>query len=247
MHRKTWIFILLVSALTLSGCGWWKDFRTRNKPVPNVPEVLYQSGVEAYQEGRYKRAIEHFTRLKEQHPLHPLALMAELGIADAHFSDENYAEADLAYTDFLNLHPTHESIPYTMYQIGICHYNQMQSIDRDQTETARTAKDFERLIAKYPKSRFALIAEKKLQECRQRLAEHEFFIGEFYFKRGKYEAAQMRFQFLAKNYPGVGLDYKTSVYLAETKKRLEEEKARLAKGGAKKKEVTDEYRSIGVW
>jgi outer membrane protein assembly factor BamD len=247
MRRKTCILIILAMVLTLSGCGWWKDLRTRNKPVRNVPEVLYQSGVEAYQEGRYTRAIEHFTRVKEQHPLHPLALMAELGIADAHFSDANYGEADLAYTDFLNLHPTHESIPYVMYQIGICHYNQIQTIDRDQTETVRTAKDFERLIAKFPKSKFALMAEKKLQECRQRMAEHEFYIGEFYFKRGNYEAALKRFQFLAKNYPAVGLDYKTGIYLAETKKRAEEEKAMLAKGGTKKKDLTAEYRAIGIW
>ena len=247
MRKKTWPIIILALALTLSGCAWWKDFRSRGKPVRNVPEVLYQNGVEAYQEGRYKRAIEHFTRVKELHPLHPLALLSEIGIADAHFSDENYAEADLAYTDFLNLHPTHENIPYVMYQIGMCHYNQMHSIDRDQTETVRTAKDFERLIAKYPNSKFALMAEKKLLECRQRMAEHEFYIGEFYFKRDKYEAALKRFEFLAKNYPAVGLDYKTNVYLTETRKRLAEEKAKLARGEEKKKELSPEYRGIGIW
>lgn len=233
-HKKTYCLVILIIALSLSGCGWWKDLWTKNKRVQNVPEILYQSGVEAFQEGRYKRAVEHFTRVKEQFPLHQLALMAEIGIADAHFSDKQYAEADLAYTDYLNLHPTNENIPYVMYQIGMCHYNQMQTIDRDQTETIRTAKDFERLIARFPTSKFALMAEKKLLECRQRLAQHEFYVGEFYFKRGHYKAALKRFEYVASNYPALGLDYQTSRYLAESQKRLFQEEVQKAKEEAQK-------------
>ncbi len=235
MRKKNYLLILLVITLTLSGCGWWKDYFSRNKRIGNTPEVMYQAGIEAFKDGRYKRAIEHFTRVKELFPLHALALMAEMGIADAHFSDGQYAEADLAYTDFLNLHPTNENIPYVMYQIGICHYNQMQGIDRDQTETIRTAKDFERLMARFPTSKFAIMAEKKLRECRQRLAESEFYVGEFYFKREKYKAALARFEYLAKTYPTLGFDYQTNIYLAETKKRLAEEEAKKAKGELKKR------------
>ena len=248
MNRYFRIIPILVLVLSLSGCGWWKDFMKKDKPVRNVPEILYQSGVEFYQNGRYKKAIESFTKVKEQYPLNPLALLAEIGIADTHFSDGNYAEADLAYTDFLNLHPTNENIPYVMYQIGMCHYSQIYGIDRDQTETARTAKDFERLIAKFPKSRFAVMAEQKLRECRQRLAEHEFYIGEFYFKQEKYEAALKRFELLAKDYPSVGLDYKTNVYIAETKKRIATEKVKIAKGEMKKRNIARPLnRATGSW
>jgi outer membrane protein assembly factor BamD len=233
--------------LSLSGCGWWKDYFSRNKRIGNTPEIQYQTGIAAYQEGRYKRAIEHFTKVKEQFPLDPLALMAELGIGDAHFSDGQYGEAELAYTDFLNLHPTNENIPYVMYQIGICHFNQSLSVDRDQTETVRTAKDFERLIARYPTSKFAFMAEKKLLECRQKLAENEFLIGEFYFKRGKYKAALGRFEFLAKNYPSLGFDYQANQYIAETKKRLAEENVKRAKGLLKERKEDPQNRATGSW
>jgi len=247
MSRKTGLLIMLVLVLSLSGCGWWKDYTTRNKRIGNSPETIYPVGIAAYQEGRYKRAIEHFTRVKEQFPLHPLALMAEMGIADAHFSDGQYAEADLAYTDFLNLHPTNENIPYVMYQIGMCHYNQMLSTDRDQSDTVRTAKDFERLIARFPASKFALLAEQKLRDCRQRLAKSEFSIAEFYFKREKYKAALLRFELLAKNYPGLGYDYQTNRYLEETKKRYAVEEGKRARGELKKKKEDPQNRATGSW
>ncbi|MCX7635379.1 MAG: outer membrane protein assembly factor BamD, partial [Syntrophales bacterium] len=223
--------------LSLGGCAWWKDLWDK-KRVGGTAEAIYQAGVSAYQEGRYKRAVEHFSRVKEQFPLHPLALMAEIGIADAHYSNEEYAEAELAYTDFINLHPTNEHVPYAIYQLGMCHYNQMQSIDRDQTETHRAAKEFERLITRYPSSKFAFMAEKKLRECRQRLAESEFYVGEFYFKQGKYKAALKRFEYLAKTYPNVGLEYKTGVYLKATRERLARQEAQEAEKEKAKKEKT---------
>ena len=238
MNRKAYILTALIVIVSLlTGCGWWKDLTAKNKRAANQPEAIYQLGVTAFNEGRYKKAVENFTRLKEQFPLHALALMAEMGIADAHFSDSQYAEAELAYTDFMNLHPTNENIPYVMYQIGQCHFNQMHSSDRDQSETVRTAKDFERLIARFPTSKFAFMAEKKLLECRQRLAANEFLVAEFYFKQGKYKAAANRFEFLKKNYANLGFDYQAGIYLTESKKRIADEAARMAKGEKIKKET----------
>ncbi|MCX7816241.1 MAG: outer membrane protein assembly factor BamD [Syntrophales bacterium] len=215
--------------LTFTGCAWWKDLWGRRKMARGTPEALYAAGVEAYKDGRYKRAIEHFTRLKEQFPIHHLAIMAEIGIGDAYFSEGNYAEAELAYTDFLNLHPTNEHVPYVIYQLGMCHYKQMMSIDRDQTSTIRAVKEFEKLITRYPQSKFAPLAEQKLQECRRRLAEHEFYVGEFYFKQKKYRAAIKRFEYIEKNYPNLGLDYKTKTYLKEARERLAKEEAKTDK------------------
>jgi len=229
MRRQALLTFLLILTVSISGCAWWKDYWSRKQMAKGTPEALYNAGVAAYQDGRYKRAVEYFTRLKEENPLHPMALQAEIGIGDAHYSDEAYAEAELAYTDFINLHPTNENNPYVHYQLGMCHYKQTSTIDRDQAATVKAAREFERLIARYPNSKFAFMAEQKLRECRQKLAEREFYVGEFYFKQGKYTAALKRFQTLAKNYPNLGLDYKVKVYLAETQKRIDKEKAQKEK------------------
>ena len=208
--------IMLAVSFVLFGCAWWKQ-----SSLPGAsPERLYQRGYEDYQKGRYKKSIESFQRLKEEYPLSKLAILAEMGIADAYFSDGEYGEAEAVYSDFINLHPTNENLPYALYQLGMCHYKQIPSIDRDQTETQKARKEFEALLTRFPSSKFAFLAEKMLRECKQKLAEHEFYVGKFYFKQKRYTAALKRFEGIAAQYQNVGLDYKVNYFIEETKRRL---------------------------
>ena len=229
--------IILVFLLTsLTGCAWWDSLWGKEPRVRQTPEGLYQRGFEYYKKGDYKKAIETFSRVRDEYPLNPVALMAELGIADSYFENEQYVDAEVAYNSFVELHPTNPNVPYAMFQLGMCHYHQMQTIDRDQTETLKARKEFERLMARFPRSKFAIMAEKNLREVKQRLAEHEFYVGEFYYRTKKYEAALKRFEGIQRDYANLGLDYKTSRFIEETKQRLKEEQDKKAKGAQKASE-----------
>lgn len=225
--------VLLVFIASMSGCAWWDSIWGKEPRVRPTPEGLYQRGFEQYKKGDYKKAIEIFTRVRDEYPLNPVALMAELGIADSYFENEQYVDAEVAYNSFVELHPTNPNVPYAMFQLGMCHYHQMQTIDRDQTETQKARKEFERLIARFPQSKFAIMAEKNLREVKQRLAEHEFYVGEFYYRTKKYEAALKRFELIRRDYAGLGLDYKTNRFIEETKLRMREEQDRKTKEAQK--------------
>lgn len=241
--------VILLLVLNISACGWWKDMTDWWRPsdmARATPEGLYKRGAELYQEGRYKKAIESFQRVRELFPLHNLVVSAEIGIADAYFSNENYVEAELAYRDFINLRPTNENLPYAMLQLGRCHYNQMNAIDQDQTETIKALREFEKLVTRYPGSKFSVLAEGYILECRKRLAEKEFYVGHFYFKQGKYRAALGRFETIAREYPGIGLDDKVRYFLEESKKRLlrQENEDRLKKGTEGKMTGAGDQRAV---
>lgn len=228
------ISMILALLLICSSCTFDKatvlSFFIKQEPVRSTPEALYARGTQEFQNGSYKKAREFYTRLKEEHPLHDLTILAELGIADSYYSDKEYVEAENAYRDFITLYPTNENVPYAHYQIGMCHYLQIGAIDRDQTETIKARVEFEKLAVRYPQSKFSTLAEKMIRECKSKLAEHEFYIGNFYFKQKKYEAALQRFEIIVRDYAGVGLDLKVEAYIAETKARLaEEEKAKKLK------------------
>jgi outer membrane protein assembly factor BamD len=225
VRNKRILLILLAAILLLSGCKIWLPWSKRIDMTRATPEGLYQQGVEYYQDGNYKRAVELFQRLKEEYPLSKYAIMGEMGIPDSYFSGKEYPEAELAYSEFLNLHPTNENLPYVLYQIGMCHFNQITTIDRDSSETLKALKEFERLSARFPSSKFAFLAEKMIRECKKALGEQEFYVGEFYFNIKQYRAALRRFEKIAREYPNVGLDYKVSYYLIETKRRLAEAEA----------------------
>ena len=217
---KKILSLLLLLTVVLSGCNFSWPWTKKTSMARGTPDGLYQQGVEYYKDGSYKRAVEVFQRLKEEYPLSRLAILAEMGIADSYFSDKEYGEAELAYREFVELHPTNEYLPYVMYQIGMCHFNQISSIDRDQSETFKALKEFERLTARFPSSKFSFMAEKMIRDCKRILGEHEFYVGEYYFKRKQYLAALRRFEKIARDYADVGLDYKVGVYMIETKKRI---------------------------
>lgn len=230
LGASRYFLIGLVIVFLISGCGV-----LRQKEMARVtPEGLYQSATKDFHRGRYRSAIETFQRLTDEHPLSELAVMAKLGIADAHYSNKEYAEAAQIYNEFVFLNPTNENVPYAMYQVGLCHYHQMGTIDRDQTDTVKAKLQFEALIARFPQSRFARLAEKMLRDCNKRLAEREFYVGWFYFKRKNYKAALGRFEVVAREYPNLGFDYKVKYLTEESKRLLAAEESSKATAPSKK-------------
>ena len=163
-------------------------------------EELAEKGMEAFEDEDYHDALEAFNTLKERYPYSRYAILAELKVADAHFHREEYPEAISAYEDFVQLHPKNEAIPYVLYQIGACYFEQTLSKDRDQSPTRLAILSFERLLKEYPDSAYASDARKKIVDCRKLLAEHELYIGRFYYKSKHYGAALTRFEGILTGY-----------------------------------------------
>jgi outer membrane protein assembly factor BamD len=122
----------------------------------------------------------------------------------------------------------------------MCHYHEMEAIDRDQTETIKARKEWEKLITRYPDSKFAPMAEKMLREVKQRLAKRELYIAEFYLKQKKYQAALSRFETIAREYSGLGYDYKVEYSIKETKAKIAEEEKKYLKEAEEKKKKEEE-------
>jgi outer membrane protein assembly factor BamD len=221
IKNKRAFLLLSLFIFLLAGCKMWLPWESTTGMARANPESLYQQGLEEYSNGRYKRSIELFQRVKEEYPLSKLAIMAEMGIADSFFSGKQYPEAALAYNEFLNLHPTNENLPYVMYQIGMCYFKQLTTVDRDNSEAFKALGEFERLAKRFPESKFSPLAQQKIRECRKALGEKELYVGEFYFKQKKYHAALRRLERVKKDYSDVGLDdKKVRLLIAESRKRL---------------------------
>ena len=98
----------------------------------DTPEGLALKGLDYFNSGKYEKARRSFETLLNQYPFSEYGLLAELKTADSNYYLKNYEEALLLYRDFEEHHPTNESIPYVMLQIGMCYYQQMTGIDQDQ-------------------------------------------------------------------------------------------------------------------
>jgi outer membrane protein assembly factor BamD len=212
------MLVVLGFLFQLAGCGLFKS--TASKEMERTPESLLSEGIEAYQRKKYEKAIEAFQKLKDRFPYNQYAIVAELKLADSYFLNKDYALAATAYKEFEKLHPANEVIPYIIFQLGMCYFKEMPTIDRDQSFAAKAIQEFERLIKTYPKSEYTKQAEENLITGKKNLVLHEFYIGEFYFKEKKYAAALGRFEGIIKNFPGVPHPPKMNDYIQFCRNRL---------------------------
>lgn len=133
---------------------------------------------------------------------------------DKLFKEEDYTGAAQEYRRFLEYHPVHKSASYVQYRIALSHFNRFRTIDRDIEPLQKALTAFETLQRDYPISEYKNDASQKIKICRERLAEREFYIGNFYLKQEAYPAAIERFNIILKDYSDTGINEKASYYLS---------------------------------
>ena len=216
---KWMVWVPIVLSLLL-GCG---GKGKTVKAVEGDPETIYKQGLVRFNKRDYPEALKKFEELKSSFPdSPPYTIWAELKAADCHFFKKEYVEAIAAYEEFKKIHPTHEEMPYVQYQIGMSYYNQMHTIDRDQTLTNKALSSFEYLIATYPPNLFTEKAKEKVGVCKKQLADHEFYVGNFYYKHGRFEAAASRFEKLLEKFPRAPEEDKTLYLLGKSYLELDQ-------------------------
>jgi outer membrane protein assembly factor BamD len=225
--RLRWMVLAPIVLSLLFGCGGQgKDF----KKIEGDPEILYKQGLARFNKRDYPDALKKFEELKSSFPdSPPYTVWAELKVGDCHFLNKEYVEAIAAYEEFKKTHPGNEEIPYVQFQIGMSYFNQMLTLDRDQTPTKKALSSFEYLIASYPPSLFTEKASEKVGVCKKRLADHEFYVGDFYYKHESFQAAASRFEGLLEKYPKNPEEDKTLYLLGKSCLELGQwEKAEVA-------------------
>jgi outer membrane protein assembly factor BamD len=214
----------MLLAAGLSGCS---SLSMPSLSMPSLPwsstaksdptaEALFEEGNRNFNDKRYVRAIDSFSKIRTDHPFSPLMTQVELKIADAYYRNQQYPEAINALKEFQAMHPTNEHIPFVVLRLGQAYFDQFTSADRDQKNTEIAKGYFENVVTNYPKSPEAVEAREKLAKCLEYLAEHEFNVAHFYFREEKYPAARDRFEEIVRKYKDTPTAVKSLFYLGES-------------------------------
>ncbi|MGZ8425872.1 MAG: outer membrane protein assembly factor BamD [Candidatus Binatia bacterium] len=217
---KITLTIILALCVMLPACSSnslpsmpWSGSAAKADPTA---EALFEEGTRNFNDKKYVRAIDSFTKIKTDHPFSPLVTQAELKVADAHYLNEQFPEAINLFKEFQELHPTSEHLPFVTLRLGQAHFDQFTAVDREQKNTELAKGYFEAVITKYPKSPQAAIAKTKLAQAIEYLAEHEFSAAEFYFKQQKFAAARDRFEEIVRKYRDTPTAVKSLYFLGES-------------------------------
>ncbi len=140
--------------------------------------------------------------------------------AETFFEEAAYPEAIVEYQHFLDMHRAHILAPYAQYKLGESHFNMATSVDRDPEPIQRAQDAFEKLLTNYPGSKHEPDALAKIRECRNWLAQMNFFVGRFYYRRGAFLAAAHRFEAILQEGPGLEVAPEALYHLALTYQEL---------------------------
>ncbi len=192
---------VLAIVFSAAACGGKKDVL----PKGGQPDkFLFDKGSASLGDKHWLTAREYFRRIIDSYPQSTYRPDAKLGLADSYLGENSTESLILAaneYKEFLTFYPTSPRADYAQYQLGMTHFEQMRSSQRDQTETKAAVQEFEVFVARYPHSSMLADGKARLREARDRLSQHEYQVGVFYYRERWYPGAIDRLKGLLKADP----------------------------------------------
>jgi outer membrane protein assembly factor BamD len=204
MARYFSIVILMAGLLT--SCGFkakkYDDPITKDTKQPD--KVLFDRAIGDIEHGRYEIARITLNTLINTYDQSEFLAKAKLAIADSWFREggaASLAQAEAEYKDFILFYPTMEEAAESQEKICMIHYRQMDKSDRDATQAIRAEDECRQLIVQFPNSKYVDETRQLLRNIQESIAEGEYLVGAFYYKRGDNSAAANRMGHVVEQYP----------------------------------------------
>ena len=189
-------FLLIAATLLLAGCGGNKELEYQEQSVYEI----YSQALSYLEKGSYKEAAQYFDEVERQHPYSVWATKSKLMSAYAQYQNNKYDDAVTALDRFIAVHPGNRDVPYAYYLKGLCYYEQISDVQRDQTTTRKALDALQDVVTRFPGTAYSRDARLKLDLTRDHLAGKEMAIGRFYERRMQFLAAINRFRVVVDQY-----------------------------------------------
>lgn len=225
------IFLLSILTLLLSACSIFGDKEEVKADENWGVERIYAEAKAALNIADYRTAIEYYEQLEARFPFGEYAQQALLESAYAHYKNDDPETAIATLDRFMRVYPLNENNDYALYLRGLVSFNKdigilEKYIPRDESQrdpgSAEDAlNDFNTLIERYPQSKYAEDAAQRIVYLRNRLAQHEINVANYYMRRTSYIAAANRARYVIENYPRTPAMPEALVIMAKAYKIME--------------------------
>lgn len=196
--RSLW----LIGAMSLiASCSSKKKEDELYDEYANVPvEQLYNNAHDEMDQKHFKKSVEMFEAVEQQHPYSEWATRAQVMAAYANYQQEEYDAAIAILERFVRQHPGNENVAYSYYLLALCYYEQISDVGREQSMTEKALKALQDVVNRFPDTEYGRSASLKLDLVRDHLAGKEMDVGRYYLRKGDVLAAINRFKFVVDNY-----------------------------------------------
>ena len=188
------ILLSLLATLVFGGCA-----SQQSKDQQLAPEALYKSIEANLAAGNYKTAIGRLQTLEARFPFNDYGTQAELDLIYANYMNKDNDAAQDAADRFIREHPRHADVDYAYYMKGVAYFDQAPGLlmglfgrdnfQRDPSNAQKSFQAFQLLLQKFPDSQYGKDASQRMLFLRNRLADYEWSVADYYMRRGAWISA----------------------------------------------------------
>lgn len=194
-YRRSRLALAVAMLVGLAACADKKDDYVE-RPV----EELYNEAMDLIDKNEYLKASQSFEEVERQHPYSVWATKAQLMSAYALYERNKYDDALVAIDRFIQLHPGNKDVAYAYYLKGLCYYEQITDVSRDQKMTENALKSLQEVVDRFPASSYARDAKLKVDLARDHLAGKEMAVARYYQRRNQWLAALNRYKVVIEQF-----------------------------------------------
>jgi outer membrane protein assembly factor BamD len=220
------VLLALVAALTLSGCLFNKD----DDEGISSAQAFYDKARKSLDNGDYTNSIRYYETLEARYPFSNQARQGQLDLIYAYYRNQEPESVLDASQQFERENPTHPRVDYTLYMRGMAlfagergYFHRLFRINlskRPPKDALDSYSAFADLLRRYPDSIYAPDARQRMLFLRNRIAEHENHIAQFYLERGAYAAALNRANYTLQVFDGAPTTPQTLQIMVESYRKL---------------------------
>ena len=227
--KKTLLSLLLLSSLTLHGCSTLNGLIEKPDDEKTVEE-FYTDATDAFKNEQWGTAIENYEKLKAYFPYGRYAEQTHLELAYSYYKYDEPESAIVELDEFIRLFPKHKQLAYAYYLKALAADSIIRSwldnfitdpATRDVKSAKRAFDYYDELIKRFPDSKYAIAASKRLVILRNQMARHEIKVADFYFKKQAYLASANRAEYILENYPQASVTLQALKMLEKSYRKLD--------------------------
>jgi outer membrane protein assembly factor BamD len=197
--------------------------------VQNITDAFQEAKL-AIERKNYRKGIQIFETIQARYPFSDLARQIQLELMYAYYKSGRKEQAVEAADTFMRENPIHPRVDYALYIRGLAYYEEspgiLERIFRKDV-SLRPPKDVQlaysslrQLVDRFPASEYAADAELRIIAIKNRLADYENHVADYYLRRGAYVAAVNRAKSSLELYNGATGNARSLHILADSYEKL---------------------------
>lgn len=163
--------------------------------------------------------VEVFRTVIKNAPYGPLASASQYKIGLYLMEKGLYPEARDELEKVINDYPNSEWVKAAQYQIAVADSKRSVDPEYDQRITSSAKEEFEDFLEVYPDAELSDKAKAEIDRLKDKEAENNFVIAQFYEKQKRFDSAKMYYQIVVDEYPTSKWSSKSLMRIRELNKK----------------------------